>query len=271
MPDRLNRNRVVLSALLCITMILGLSRIEVTSAQVRVTATPVRAVIPQATVLPTDIALSTATPTRTPTPEGPVVLRAINSDVPINVRAEPDPNSQLLGQLDPQQTYPVRGFFFSWYQFDFESSPTGRGWVFNSLVEIIGDEALLPEVNPFVEPTVDAAVVAATQTIDAAVNNPDAALTLTADARNIAVPTRIADTGSAEEGDGRLPTFTPPPDFARRPTQTGGAEAIPSPTPDLLTGAISTVSNTDIPPIVPIAVLGSLGILGLLISALNRS
>src|SRR5262245_34183692 len=102
--------------------------------QVRISRTPVPALIRTVPTLPTELALATATPTLTSTPAA-AIQREVRSDVgEVNVRQEPDPESARLGTIKAGEKYAVRARYFRWIQFEFSQSPSGTGWVFEDLV-----------------------------------------------------------------------------------------------------------------------------------------
>lgn len=252
---------------------------EIKVAQVRISPTPVQFSIATdaAPLLPTDVAISTPTPTRTPTSIPPVMIRAINPDTAtqVNVRAEPDPGGERLGALEPDVTYVVLGRYFSWIQFEYQASPTGRAWVFETLVEVIGDENRIQQVDPFVAPTVSSDNLRLTQTFEALINRPGAAETATADARIIALPTSVGggpnrpSLGQAGPG---LPTFTPPPDIlVLPPTPQFNVQPSPTPEPDVLQNTIGLITSGGLPPIVPIVLLIGFGVLGVVVSLVRSS
>lgn len=241
---------------------------EVIQAQ-NPTPTPIRVEIPTQKVLPTEIALDTPAPTWTPTAEGPVLLRLADSAESANMRLQPDPSGELLGQIEPNTTYVVTGRYFSWYQFVNDRSPTGRAWVFESLVTIIGDEADIPDADPFAAPTPDANIQNITATWVAFAATPGAFETATAESRVIIVPTFVNNEpdGSA----GRLPTFTPPPELnsLSRP-ETGRIVVTATAVPDLVNDSVQAVLSGRIAPVIPISLLAGFGLLGLIVSILRR-
>lgn len=254
----LMRRLMVLGCVLVLLFVLaGVMRPHQTSAQVRISPTPLQFVIPTQAPLPTSVVIATPTPTWTPTIVPPPMIRARQSDNPINVRAEPDPGGERLGSLDPNGQFEVFGRYFRWLQFAYEGAPTGRAWVYDELVEIIGDEADIPIVDPFSSPTPSRAQ-----------DSPQNDETATAEARIVALPTDnvvLPGGNSAQRNpQGLLPTFTPPPELATRvSTPTPAVFAPPTATPDILTVALENVAAGRIPPIVPIVGLGLLGLLGL--------
>lgn len=156
--------------------------------------------------------------------------------------------SAILGIIADATEYQVLRNYFRWYEFRYDASPNGRGWVYGDLVEIIGDSSLI-------------------EVIDSAddIERPGQAENLLAGAddeqeRTIAISTVPADSAKSVE----LAIVTALPTFTR-----------PAPTPASLNDQIQIeagIQNSllQIPPIVPIAVLGGLGFLGLLVSALRR-
>lgn len=243
-------------------------------SQVVISATPVRINIASATPISTDAALFTPTPSYTPTPNIAALLQAKSDAGPVNVRSQPDPNSDKLGTIRYGDKYPVVGRYFEWYEFQYDPSPNKLGWVYGQLVDIIGDPNTIKDLNANLQPTVDPGILGQTQTWEAITQIPGGILTVTAQSRVIAAPqnrtaapetTGDAPTGSDASLVTALPTFTYPPDIvAQVPTEVGNA--VVSPTPDNLTAVVSS----GVAPIVPILILAGLGILGLAISSLRR-
>jgi len=234
-------------------------------SQVRVSPTPIRVELPTQGVIATDIQVATVTPSFTPTPEPRNRILVPSNSSDINVRAEPDPNAQRLGSISADETYPVTGRYFSWLQIEYNSSPTGSAWVFDQLVEIIGDPFAIPDVNPFAVPTASNAELSITATQEALLLTPGVELTLTADTRIVVVET---PDGTNPINPNNLPTFTPPPDNINQ-IQNEQVESTPIATPDAVTDAIVTLTQDGLPPIVPIILLGGFGILGLLIALIR--
>lgn len=224
------------------------------------TATPVS--INLLTLIPatqTPANLPTLTWTAQPTPS--VQLQARDF---ANVRAEPDTSAAQLGVIRRGELYPVTGRYFSWYQLLFPSSPSGRGWVFADLVDIVGDANTIPEYDDNALATLPPMIVNATETQTILTQTPGGLLTATAQARTTATP------GAGEAGP-MLPTFTYPPDLALAVPEVGNAlaattlevepEAAPANTP---------TGSSSLPPLLPIAVLGIAGFIGLAVSAARR-
>ena len=243
---------------------------ETSSEQVAVSPTPFRASIPTAAPPATAAVVETPLPTATPTDEGPPQLEAKESAGPVNVRSEADPESEILGRIRFGERYTVTGRFYRWLQIRFEPSPTRIAYVFEDLVDIIGDEAAIPDLT--ILPTADDPAARATETWQAVQELPGGELTVTAEARVLAggdAPEAAVgvDEANAVEPSSVLPTFTYPPNVvALAPTE--DAQPDISPTPDPI-GIDLSVSG-GIAPIVPILVLGGLGVIGLLISMVLR-
>jgi uncharacterized protein YraI len=239
-------------------------------AQVRITATPVPAVIPTLTTLPTELALASATPTLTVTPEAAIQIE-VRSDVgDVNVRQEPDPESPRLGTIKAGQKFGVVARYFRWIQFDFPDAPSGRGWVFEDLVTIIGDAAAIPNIDPYSEPsaTPDAAQAAFAETLAAVTLTPGADLTLLAQQRIVTIPA-LSGTGTATQDTGPLPTFTPPAEMI--PLNSGNSSGAVNPANiGVIEEALAQVTSGNIPPMVPIVLLTLGGLLGMLVSSLRR-
>jgi len=262
--------------LLTLSLIIGFfSIISLSSnrsvAQVNVSATPVQVVIPTSTIPATQLSIATATPTATPTEEGPLTLSLRPESETANVRAEPEPTAEILGTIEPGESYRVLGRYFSWLQLEFDASPNGRAWVFEELVEINGDPNEVQVVDPFADPTDVPEVLEATLTWEAITLTPGGILTATAQSRIIEVPTSIGDAPSADINAGDiLPTFTYPPDLvAQVPTEIGNQAALVPTESDALTDAIEIATSTRIPPIAFILGLGGIGVLGLVIASLR--
>lgn len=257
--------------LLVLLMVSSASLAQDQVAQVRISPTPLRAVIPTSEPMATQSNLPTPTPTWTPAPEASVSLRIAPGVESANVRAEPDPAGQLLGQIDPNTTYVVTGRYIRWLQFEYPSSPTARGWVFDTLVEIVGDPAEIVDIDPFAAPTANAGEISLTEAFQAVLQTPGAELTITAASRIVELPSGEGNAAVDSAGSSdALPTFTPPPDV-RAPSQ---AQEVTSLGADDETNAladtVSTVLEGGVPPIVPVLLLFGFGALGLFISALRR-
>ncbi len=208
------------------------------------------------------------TPTWTQTPPGVAILEAKDF---ANVRADPSTDSAQLGTIHAGEKYNVIGRYVSWIEFQFNSSPTGKGWVFGDLVNLTGNLDNIPNIDPYADGSAGAGIdpnaANSTATQSILTQTPGGVLTATAISQLLApAGTSVAatDSGTREIE----PTFTFPPGMvAIAPTQ--GA---PLPT-DPATGQTPLTSPDDgnvVPPIVPILVLGGLGILGLAVSALRR-
>jgi hypothetical protein len=213
--------------------------------------------------------------TETPTPPGPAILEAKAEAGDVNVRAEADPNAQILGTIRAGTQYVVTGKYYLWYQIRFDAQPRGLGYVFGDLVNVIGDQTLIVDLSIQPLATTDANVLGATETWAAITLTPGIELTATANASVLQGPIPAGAAITVVEGQvvanpneprAILPTFTYPPQVAQLSTQT---QLIPpSPTPAIT--PLGDIGNNGLPPIVPIALLGVCGVLGLLISALRR-
>lgn len=238
-------------------------------AQVAPSPTPVRVNIPTQTPLPTEGSAPTLVPaTFTPTDQGPAQLEVRSDAGAVNVRSDASTDSDILGQIRRGDRYTVTGRYFRWLQFRFDPSPSGLGWVYDELVEIIGDETAIPDLSAI--PTEDALVLNATQTAQVVELTPGFELTTTAEVRVIEAPSGDTVGAANPESTGEvnvLPTYTYPPNIvAQAPTDGSPEEVTLTPDP---TGINITVAE-GVAPIVPILVLGGLGIMGLLIMALRR-
>jgi hypothetical protein len=214
--------------------------------------------------------VETPRPTATSTDEGPPQLEAKESAGAVNVRAEADPESEILGRIRFGERYTVTGRFYRWLQIRFEPSPTRIAYVFEDLVDIIGDEAAVPDLT--ILPTADDPAARATETWQAIQELPGGELTVTADARVLEggdAPEAAVSVDEVREVESTsaLPTFTYPPNVvALVPTQVAQADISPTAVP---VGIDLSVSG-GVAPIVPILVLAGLGVIGLLISLVLR-
>lgn len=252
--------------------------------QVPVSPTPVNISIPSPLpfVGSTAIDSTTATATHTPTAIGPAMLQAKTE---ANVRADADPDSERLGTIRAGDMYPIMGRYFRWLQFQYDQSPSGTGWVFDELVDIVGEASAIRDLSLEAAPTTDPAVQAQTETAAAITLVPGGALTATANARVIAIPAPPlegfpdnTDSGTALDdasdsfafGASPLPTFTFPPNIPLvTPTQAQEIALASTPT-DALNNVTSPTTTSGLPPVIPILVLGALGVLGLAVSTYRR-
>jgi hypothetical protein len=267
--------------ILCLMVLFGLglpSLAQDEIAQVRVTATPVFAVIPTLTLPPTEIAIATPTVTLTPTPQGAALLEMSPTSTDVNIRSTPEiVDGNVVGKMERGIQYVVVGRYEQWWQFIYPNSPTGFGWAFDTLVAIIGNENDVPPVaNPFVNavvaaapPVIDAASLSLT--LAASTLTPGAEQTLSAGSRLLQAPTLNPEiaTDVALANNQELPTFTPPAEVAPRTAGSQGSLDV-TPTPDILLEAVSTLTSGNLPPMVPILLLAAGGLLGLLVSSLRR-
>lgn len=242
----------------------------VEALQVLVSATPVSISLPSPLPFFTEAALSTPTPTRTPTPNGPVLLEALSE---ANVRADPDTGADKLGTIRSGDVYPVLGKYYRWYKFQYNTSPSGFGWVFDDLVNIIGDTTLIPDLTQDALPTLDPAIAGATGTMNAITQTPGGILTATANAGIIQLPVEANGAGTLPglpQEVSILPTFTFPADvflptlaatdpqsLSAQPTESGNSDT-------------GTQLPARVPPVVPIFILAGLGIVGLFLSSYRR-
>ncbi len=236
----------------------------------------------QAEPTPIVVQLATATPlpvlgAPSPTPVvpdptateiGPTQIEALSS---VNVRAEASTEAARLGLIVPGERYAATGRYFRWIQFRYPNSPSGYGWVYDELVQIIGDPSLIPDLSVSQAPT-DPLVAAATQTAAAIVSQPGGDLTATANARVLSGPVGVDPNATAADvlvdaqGIERLPTFTPVPNIDE---DIAAASVQPTATtePSLLPIALEPGG---VPPLVPIVVLIGSGMLGLILSFRRR-
>ncbi len=209
--------------------------------------------------------------TRTATPEGSALLEALTE---ANVRSQPDPNSDRLGTIRAGDTYTVIGSYYHWYEFQFDQSPSGTGWVFDELVKVTGNTSRIPDLT-LGTPTPDINAQQAGSTLVILTQTPGGLLTATAGVGVLPLPIESGGNTStnnvASGSPTPLPTFTMPPNLGPIPAanQPLDGSTVPNAT-------VTTPQNLDvaipsrIPPILPILVLAGAGILGLVISSLRK-
>jgi hypothetical protein len=245
-------------------------------AQVFPTSTPAPVFLPTATLPPTaGLPQPTIAPTFTPQAEVAVSLQAREEAGSVNVRADADPEADEVGRIVYGDLYPVLGRYFRWLQISFDSSPSGVGWVYDELVEIVGDEASIPDLTQITEPTLDPSINAPTQTYEALLQTPGAFETATAGARVLEAPSAgNSALGSINPQDVGanpiveiLPTFTYPANLVgQMPTTNPLVESTAVGTNAL----VATTSGNSVAPILPIAILVGAGLMGLLVSSIRR-
>jgi hypothetical protein len=216
--------------------------------QIVVSPTPLQFNLPTSLPLPSTQQPEFLLATATATPLSQVLLEALSE---ANVRAQPDTESERLGTIRPGDTYPVLGRYFRWFQFQYNQSPTGVGWVFDELVRIIGDESTILDLT------------------EATPQSPREEISLTPDPNQIALPVFSAATTSFLPTQistvSVLPTYTFPPNLGAIGSSPVNSQLLLTPE-DEVTEIQITSRNNPLPPILPILVLGGLGIVGLLIS-----
>jgi hypothetical protein len=237
-------------------------------AQVRISDTPVRVILPDATQVTPQANILTATPTFTPTEPPPSVF--LEAAAPLgDILVLDFPETGLyLGSLERERQYPITGQYYSWIQFEYPASPNGLGWVYYETVRVVGDIAA---INIISDPNAANASPEDNQTAtaEAELLTPSIAETASAEARILSLPTESAI--SDNQGQGAfLPTYTPPADIVvRAPTQVPGEVLATTPTPSFIDNAVSLTTRR-LPPIAPILILGGFGLLGLLVSLIRR-
>ena len=176
---------------------------------------PGQIVLPTATQ--TAVGGPTATPTRTPTLT-PVTAEAF---VEANLRSGPGLDFELVGTIRAGEPVPVigRSVAYPWYVVQWQD---GEAWVFEQLVQIVGDITTVPIVDAPELPTANPAQAAEQATAAVLLQTPGAPETATAAA--LLAPTTVGTLvpGGAAPLPGSLPTFTPPPPLIQQmafPTQ----------------------------------------------------
>jgi hypothetical protein len=241
--------------------------------QINVSATPASITLPSPLPFTTQEQIL-ATATYTPSPPGSALLEAITE---ANVRAEPDPESERLGTIRSGEVYNVIGRYYRWFQFQYNQSPSGTGWVFDELVNIAGDESRIVDLSENALPTADNTALAATSTMEAITLTPGGILTATAASSVVQLPIQPGNeleglSGSQPNGTIQiLPTFTYPPEVAVVPPENAYSSAVVlNATPTLIPNSIAFSISEGVPPLVPILILGGVGLLGLFITSYKR-
>jgi hypothetical protein len=221
----------------------------------QVTSTPGSGQVQLPTATATVLGGPTATPSRTPTLV-PVLADAIGE---ANLRSGPGLDFDIVGTLVAGNPVPVigRSVRFPWLLVSWEEAPGGQAWVFDQLVQVIGDITTVPVVEEPEAPTSDATQASIQETAAVLLQTPGAAETATATA--FAVPTGLlTQTPNAGGGApaGSLPTFTPPQPYVQ-------PEAVQEVLDDDSGGGL-------IQPAVLIIALGAMGVLTLVVGLLRR-
>ncbi len=246
----------VTTVLLCMTGVLNFAE-----AQFERTATPIVANL----VTPTPAGLSVFAPTvtlpPTATPQGPAQLQARESAGRVNVRLEPDTNSDLLGTISFGTFYPLLRRYYLWFELSYEPAPNGRAWVFSELVEVEGELDDVPTITDFAE-IVRSNVIGGEGEAGGEAGVPAGAGEAGNESR-ILVISPAADAvqrGASAAMATPLPTFTYPPDVStafKNVIETSREQASEAP---------GTVPLSELPPLFPIAMLAGFGVVGLMIS-----
>lgn len=235
-------------------------------SQVVVSPTPVQVSLPSPLPFLTEVPLATeVSATRTPTPQGAAVLEAITE---ANVRSQPDPGSERLGVIRKGDLFPIIGRYFRWYQFQYDQSPRGTGWVFDELVTIIGDQASIIDLAADITPTPP--VADTSSTLEVLTLTPGGFLTATSDALSIPLPGQLSSQVllPPTQPASVLPTFTYPANLlVYNSFLSSDAEMTLTPT----TSTNIDTTPARFPPILPILIFAGGGILGLIFGSLWRS
>lgn len=254
--------RIYLIAVLVICLA-GQSRLA--EAQAERTSTPIVARL----VTPTPVGIPqvapTVTATSTATPQGPASLQARESAGRVNVRLEPDTNSDLLGTISYGTLYPLLRRYYLWFELSYDLAPNGRAWVFGELVDVDGDLDAVPVISDFAELAI-ATGSSVGEASGARLGDSTSAEVSTVVSRNLVISSGAENNqrGETEYIATPLPTFTYPPDV---PTFSAAVREMPEmeESQDLVSGALS-----DLPPLFPIVMLAGFGIVGMLISMIRR-
>lgn len=260
---------------LILSVLLSNLQSNTTSAQPRITNTPISVVIPTtaptATPQPQNNVVVEVSPSPTFTPTAPLPdarLVSVAASGTALIRDFPE-NGAVIGVLADNTEYQVLGQYFSWYQIRLDSNPSGSAWVYFEDIQVSGNLQEIPQINPDTQPAAASAEENATATVLALFQTPGVIETLTAEARFIEVEGDA--TNQVQATSEILPTYTPPADIVPlQATSLPNAQITPIQQGDLLENTIASVSEGNIPPILPIIVLALFGTLGLIISSFRR-
>lgn len=252
-----------------------LTAVDAVQAQPPITNTPIPVSIP--TQAPTSTPLPAGgvpvevspSPTFTPTESLPnVTMVSVAAPGTALVRDAPE-NGSVIGTLSDDLTYQVTGQYFSWIEFQFGNSPTGRAWVYIDNVSLAGDLNSIPFADPNAQVAQQSPADIATATALVFFQTPGVAETATAQARVLEAPTESNEpvTGNSEF----QPTYTPPADIVQLRPTTSNDESLSVETANtVVDDTLSSIAQGDIPPVLPIIALGIVGLLGLGIGMLRR-
>ena len=223
-------------------------------AQALRTATPVRVDLITATSSGFSPLAPTVTVPPSATAPGPALLEARESAGRVNVRALPDPDSDVMGTIASGTRYRALRRYYLWIELSFDPAPDGRAWVFSELVDVSGDEAGIAIIEDFAD------VIAPASSFDEAsaeADQPDEA-----ESRTLIIATALDDSAAGDWRQTPLPTYTYPPglrlalptDAATKPDEAAAGAANP----------------TRVPPLLPIALLAGIGMVGLIVSGIRQ-
>lgn len=120
--------------------------------------TAIKSVTPTATVSGTLTAAITGTPaTPTPTPSPTLQGPTATTTGEANIRFGPDVSYPVIVKVEAGRTFRIleRHAMVPWLHIALDESPTGSGWIYRDIVEVVGDLALLPvnQATTFAFPT----------------------------------------------------------------------------------------------------------------------
>lgn len=193
---------------------------------------------PTAETLATDTPAPTASPTvqaaatATTAPTESIPPRAEATGEQTNLRAAPDLESTVIGQIAPGTLYPILGESGEWYMIEYPGTAEGIAWVHGALVQLTGEVTSIPMLKPDQVPTVDTSLM--TEEASAAVTAEVTELT--------AEPTEMPVATTTPTKAQPAPTNTV------AATKVPATTAAPSPTPTTAAPAVSpTVSAPALP------------------------
>jgi hypothetical protein len=189
-----------------------------------------------------------------------------------NVRAEPDPEAELIGVIRSNQQFVVTGRYFRWFRFEYPDAQNDEGWVFDELVQIVGDASTIRDLTLDPTPTLDAQVIGLTQTAEVVILTPGGLLTVTANVGQLPLPAppgiqaQVTSESNLPAVNQALPTFTYPPNLPAVSLVTTPESTAP---PAVFDEILENLPD-NFPPILPIVALGLLGVIGIIVTSGRR-
>jgi len=186
---------------------------------------------PTAETLATDAPAPTASPTvqatvmPTAAPTESIPPRAEATGDQTNLRAAPDLESAVIGQIAPGTLYPILGESGEWYMIEYPGTAEGIAWVHGGLVQLTGEVTSIPMLKPDQVPTVDTSLMTEEASAAATAEVTD----LTAESTEMPVATATPTKAQPSPTNTVAPTKMPDTPVGPSPTPTTAAP-VASPT-----------------------------------------